>query len=125
MNRKGEKLGWTLGWLGSFLWLFIISIIFLFQSKFIFGILGFLHFILALVLTFVLSPWRNSKKKYWILMLPIYILMIMSVVLTIKSFGGIKDLSEIQYGLWILPSLIPIFLLGGKTWNCTADNKKN
>lgn len=116
MNRKGEKLGWTLGWIGVFLWVFIISIVFLIQNKIIFGILGILIFLTALFLIFYLSPWRNKTIKYWLLMLPLYIISIISIIVVIFGFGGINNLSEIQYGSWIIPCLVPIFILGRKTW---------
>ncbi|MCO6473689.1 MAG: hypothetical protein PHW27_10915 [Melioribacteraceae bacterium] len=116
MNRRGEKLGWTLGWLGGFLWVFIISIIFLIQGKYISGILAIVIFVTALLLIHILSPWRNKAKKYWLLMLPLYIIFIISIIVIIFGFGGINNLSEVQYGSWIIPCLVPIFVLGRKTW---------
>lgn len=33
MSRKGEKIGWIDGWIGGFIWLCILSIVWLVQGK--------------------------------------------------------------------------------------------
>jgi hypothetical protein len=33
INRKGEKIGWIGDWLAGFIWLGLISVVWLFQNK--------------------------------------------------------------------------------------------
>lgn len=33
-SRRGEKIGWTVGWIGGFLWIVILSIIFYIKASY-------------------------------------------------------------------------------------------
>jgi hypothetical protein len=33
MNRNGEKIGWIGGWIGSFLWLLALSVLWFFRGQ--------------------------------------------------------------------------------------------
>lgn len=116
MNRTGEKIGWIAGWIGGFLWVLGFGIYWTAAGKTIEGLLAAAIFILSIFSIVFLSPWRNPKKKYWKLMLPNYILLLFSIALVIGVLSGFKNLAEIRYGIWIIPCLIPIIVLGNKTW---------
>ena len=32
-NRKGERIGWICGWLGAFLWVVVLAVIFFVQGR--------------------------------------------------------------------------------------------
>ena len=48
MNRKGEKMGWIGGWFGGFIWLGLLSIVWVFQNKISNGMIGIMVFIVIL-----------------------------------------------------------------------------
>jgi len=116
MERKGEKTGWIGGWIGSFVWLVALSIVWLTQSKILFGILGIIVFVLASFLAVYFEPSRHPHQKYWKLLLPNYILLFLSIYLAITSYGGFRELGlSIFAFFWIVPLLLPLFTMGNKT----------
>jgi len=117
MNRRGEKIGWTGGWIGGFIWTLVFAIILLFQGRVIYGVTAFVLFFLAIISIVKFSPWKHPDTKYWKLMVPIYSTFLISVIFIVYVLDGFDDLSKIQHGLWILPCLSPIFILGNKKWN--------
>lgn len=63
-NRKGEKIGWTAGWMGGFIWVAVLSAVFLFQGKFIQGLSGLVLVFIAGSSIFYFSPWRFPSTLY-------------------------------------------------------------
>jgi hypothetical protein len=49
MKRRGEKFGWIGGWLGGFLWLGLLSAVWLFQNKISNGMIGIAVFVVAII----------------------------------------------------------------------------
>ena len=90
MKRRGEKLGWLGGWFGGFVWLGLLSAIWLFQNKISEGIIGLAVFIIAIIVISMTTPWKHPNTKYWKLMLPIYSLLTCSIVLYIYLSGGLE-----------------------------------
>lgn len=62
VERNGERAGWPWGWLGGFLWVAIIGVIFLFQGKIAEGGIGQAIFVSALWATRYLAPWRIDVR---------------------------------------------------------------
>lgn len=91
-KRKGEKLGWTLGFYGGFLWVVVFSIIFFWQKKIIEGALGMAIVIVAITVISLFSPWRMPNTKYWKLYLFPYTVFIISIGWAIWAFGGVRKL---------------------------------
>jgi len=118
MNRKGEKIGWIGGWLGGFIWVGLLSVIWIFQHKNIKGMLGIVLFIIAIILIISLAPWKHPNTKYWKLMLPIYLLFILSIAMVIHLYVGLRNtgLSWVSIS-WIIPSLIPFVIIGNRKWD--------
>jgi hypothetical protein len=121
MNRKGEKIGWLGGWFGGFVWLVLLSAVWIFQNKIINGMLGIILFVVAVILVFTLAPWKHPNTKYWKLMLPIYSIFFVSVALCIYFYGGLKNVGLNWFSLfWIIPCLIPFGTIGNRKWNINA-----
>lgn len=61
-NRKGEKIGWVGGWLGGFLWVAALAVVFLFQGKILQAVsgVGLAAAAVACALRFV--PWRFPEN---------------------------------------------------------------
>ena len=117
MSRRGEKIGWTGGWIGGFLWVFVFAIIWFVQGRLIHGLIAVTLFFLGIISIIKFSPWKHPDTKYWKLMIPMYSVFLMSAVFIIYVLNGFENLAKIQYGLWVLPSLSPIMVLGNKKWS--------
>ena len=121
MNRKGEKIGWIGGWLGGFIWLGLLSAVWIVKNEIFNGTLGFVLFIVAIVLIFALAPWKHPNTKYWKLILPIYLLFFVSISLCIYLYGGLKSIGlNWMSFFWIIPCLIPFVTIGNRKWNGNA-----
>lgn len=117
MERKGERIGWTWGWIGGFLWVAIIGLIFLAQGKFAAGSAGLLIFLLIVWATRHFAPWRHPSTPYWQLMGVQYALFLVSAAWAIWAFGGLAVLAVDGWmPLWLAPLFLPIIINGRKTW---------
>lgn len=117
-GRTGEKIGWIGGWLGSFLWVLALGIVFLVQDKTNRGIVGLALFVLAVFFIFMFAPWRRPVTPYWELMLPMYFLLFAAAAWAIRAFGGWKVSGLGWWKLsWVLPMLLPLVTAGRRTWN--------
>lgn len=119
-ERKGEKAGWTWGWIGGFLWVLIVGLVFLAQSKMAEGLTGLLIFGVAIATTRRFAPWRHPSSPYWTLYLRLYLLFLLTVVWAIWGFGGFSAEGQAALKpwmlLWLLPMLTPLWINGRKTW---------
>lgn len=69
--RRGEKIGWTAGWLGGFIWVAGLSLVFLYQQKLLQGIMCLLLFCVAFVSLIALAPWRYSRSGAYLVDSPL------------------------------------------------------
>ncbi|MCP4632186.1 MAG: hypothetical protein GY855_04615 [candidate division Zixibacteria bacterium] len=118
MNRKGEKIGWIGGWFGGFIWIGLHSVVWIFQSRSSNGMFGIALFIIAIFLIITLAPWRKPDTKYWKLMLPIYLLFLISIAVVINLYDGLRGtgLSWVSFS-WLIPSLLPFIIIGNRKWS--------
>lgn len=123
-ERKGEKLGWLLGWTGGFLWLGGFSVWMIASGRVAAGLSGAALFALSLACIGKLGPWRFPLTPYWKLMLPIYALLFCSVGLAFSWFLPAMKAPFSYFQLfWLLPCLSPLFTLGKRTWNQGGEPK--
>ena len=115
--RKGEKIGWTGGWMGGFIWVLALSILFFFQGKVISGLSGLIILVLAVFSILYYSPWRHPSTYYWKLMVAPYLLFLVGVVWSVWSFGGLSD-SGLKWWnfLWLLWIVTPAMILSKRRW---------
>ena len=117
-ERKGEKIGWIGGWFGSFLWVFLLAGVRLFQNHPEQGVTGLLLACAAFALILRLSPWRWPHTRYWKLMLPIYTLLVASIFWALWTFDAFAYMGSHWWSLLpILPGFTPLATMGRRTWN--------
>lgn len=118
-DRKQEKIGWIVGWLGGFIWVLILSIIFFVQGKIMHAWLGLLVTCIAIVVILFFSPWRHPRVLYRLLMAPIYSLFFMAVAWGVWALGDIRLLGINSWWaiLILLPILTPFWTVGNRRWD--------
>ena len=121
MSRKGEKIGWIGGWHGGFIWLGVLSVLWLFQNRIGEGIIGIAIFMVASIAIILTAPWKHPNTRYWKLMLPIYFLFCVSIAFYIYSYGGLEGTGlKWTSFFWVIPCLIPFLTTGGRNWKGKA-----
>lgn len=116
-RRRGEKLGWTLGWIGGFIWLAALAVMFLLQARWAPGIIGLLLLALAVAAIVLLAPWRHPEKPYRVLMLGPYAVFFLSVAWALWAFGGPARAGLNWWSLlWLTIIVLPLFQAGNKKW---------
>jgi len=116
-RRTGEKNGWTVGWLGGFLWLLILSVVRLVQGRATEALIGLGLFALAVGVILFFAPWRHPRARYWKLTLPLYSMFFGSIAWAVRSSGGWAALGlGYRSFFWVLPCLIPLWTIGGRRW---------
>lgn len=116
-ERRGEKIGWLAGWTGGFLWLAILSVLWLLQGKAMHSAAGIVLVTAGVAMIFSLAPWKHPDTKYWKLMLPLYAVLMAAVAVTVCLEGGIEGLGLSGWSaLACLPLFIPFMTAGGRIW---------
>jgi len=116
-KRIGEKIGWTAGWAGGFIWVLILSIVFLLQGRTEQGIFGIALVGTATYVIFYFSPWRFASTHYWKLMLAPYGMFLLSIAWAVWSYGGLGAIGLNWWNLlWLLPMLTPFGVLSKRKW---------
>jgi hypothetical protein len=117
-KRTGEKIGWVGGWVGGFIWVFILSIVWLVQGKTIEGIAGLALVGVAVLVILATAPWKHPTTPCWKLMLPLYVMVGVSVVWAVWSFGGAEQTGLTWWSVWwVIPLLIPFGTAGRRRWS--------
>jgi hypothetical protein len=118
MSRTGEKWGWIGGWLGSYIWILILSVVWLGQGKYVFATLGGGFILVALTLAFLVAPWKHPDVAYWKLMLPLFILFFLSVATFVLVSGGFQEPGNFSWWfLFLAFLLLPLLNTGKRRWN--------
>ncbi len=116
-ERKGEKIGWIGGWTGGFIWLVLLSVLWLAQGKMRLATAGIGLVALAMLCMILLAPWKHPETKYWKLMLPLYAVLMTAVVVVVWLEGGPARLGLSGWSLLAcLPLFLPFLTAGRRTW---------
>ena len=117
-KRTGEKFGWIGGWLGGFIWVLLLSVLFLVQGKQAEGIVGLVLECIAVVLILWAAPWKHPSTAYWKLLIPIYVTLFGSFLWAFWALGGAEELGLNWWNtFWVFPLLIPFGTIGKRRWN--------
>ena len=116
-KRKSEKIGWIGGWLGGFVWLCLLSVLWLVQGRITGGVLALGMFAVAVGAVVALAPWKHPETRYWKLMLPVYALLAASLGLCIWIGLEVDKLGLSPWSLMLLmPLLLPFATVGARCW---------
>ena len=116
-DRKGEKIGWVGGWTGGFIWVILLSVIWLFQGKLLLGLSGLGLFLATLYLIIAFKPWKYPETRYWKLMLPIYAIFLFALSLFVLISGGFGKIGLKWWQMfWLIPVFIPFITAGKRCW---------
>jgi hypothetical protein len=116
--RRGEKLGWTLGWAGGFLWVAVLAVVAAAKGDGANAAIGALIAAAAFAAIAGLAPWRHPARPYWQLLVPVYLLFAAAVVWAIRAAGGAAQAGFGDASLFVLlPILLPFFFAGRRRWS--------
>jgi hypothetical protein len=117
-SRKGEKAGWTWGWLGGFLWVLILALLELAKGEIVRFLTGVCLVAGAVAAILAFSPWRHPNQPYRRLMAPLYLLLLLSLAWAMWVAGGPAQLGLSPWSIFLaLPILLPVFLAGRRRWS--------
>lgn len=117
-KRRGERLGWTLGNLGAFIWVLIFGIVYTVKGLYPVAFVFYAIFLSAVAAIRIFAPWRHPDTPYWKLLIPIYFHMGLSVWAAVWSYGGFGQSGLRVYDLvFLLVLIFPFFSLGRRKWN--------
>ena len=117
--RRQEKTGWIGGWLGGFIWVLILSGVFIVQDKVVQASIGLLIACAAVTVILFFSPWRHPRVQYRLLMTPVYLMFFIAVAWGVWAWG---DLQQTGFSSWwssliLLPIFIPYWTVGHRRWD--------
>ncbi len=117
-DRKGERYGWLLGFSGGFIWVLVLAVIGFVKGMTLAGTLGLVLAAVAITCIALCAPWRHPDRPWWMLMLPIYVLLAASLFWAMVFFGSSPDygLSQLNWFV-LLPAFLPFFIAGTRRWN--------
>ena len=111
--------------MGGFIWVVILSVIFLVQHRVVQGLLGLALASVAVALIFYSAPWKHPDTPFWKLMLPIYVALFVTIAWAAWSYDGLDKLGLSGWSVFlVLPLLIPFATVGRKRWtdNISPNN---
>ncbi len=116
-ERRGEQIAWIAGMGGGTVWMLFISLFWIYAGNDFIGLSGLFLFSLGIFFVFYFAPWRFPNTRYFILLLPIYV--VVFAALALFAFWG-WNILETEFPTWafwfLTPMLLPIILLGTRKW---------
>lgn len=116
-SRRGEQLGWLIGWAGGFLWIIALALLFIVRGQFLMGLAGMALAGLGYGAVVLMRPWRHPHVRYWRLLLLPYLALAAALPWAIFGFGSeaAAQLSAWQ-ALILLPLCSPFITIGWRRW---------
>ncbi|MCM8534146.1 MAG: hypothetical protein NE330_23490 [Lentisphaeraceae bacterium] len=114
---KGMKAGWTLGWIGSTLWLVLLSISHLYHGEYLLALTGLSVYASCILYIIKFTPWNFPDTAYWKLLLPLISVNLLAATWATYNSPELQRLLQNKWQLLsLLPIFIPIFIMGSRTW---------
>src|SRR5690242_13828752 len=87
-ERRGARLGWTVGWIGSSVWMLGAAGTWLWRGDAPYGLAAAALFAASVTLTFALAPARHPYTRIWKLFLPLAVLNVGTAAVFLVREGG-------------------------------------
>jgi len=117
-DRRGEKLGWTLGLLGGTAWMFILAACEFFAGDWRVGAFALGAGLCVVGLVIQLAPWKHPTTRFWKLFLPPVAVIILAASVLVIWAGG---LPPSEWALDLLLVFVLPLLLHGIAWHRWED----
>jgi hypothetical protein len=104
--------------MGGFIWVVVLSIVFIVQGKKLEGCLGLVVACVGIGCILSFSPWRFPSTPFWKLMMAPYIVFFASAAWTVWSYGPAVRESGLNWWntFWILLIFSPVITVGRRKW---------
>jgi hypothetical protein len=116
-TRRGEKRGWSLGWVGGSLWMVVASGSGFLGGRIVAGVVGLVLFAGSLGLVRFLAPWRHPRTAYWKLVVGVMAyqgLALVPIMYTLRQPWSRAE--AMPLGLAAVGPLVTLCLVGRNTW---------
>jgi len=115
-DRRGEKLGWTLGLLGGTVWMFILAAYAFFAGDWPIGALAIGAALCVVGMVVILAPWKHPTTQFWKLFLPPVAVIILAAGILMAWAG--HSLSALEWAPALLVSVFVWLLtgIGSRRW---------
>jgi hypothetical protein len=123
-DRRGEKLGWTLGLLGGTAWMFILAAWAFFAGDWRIGAFALGAGLCVVGLVAQLAPWKHPTTRFWKLFLPPVAVMILAAGVLMVWAG--RGLSTLEWAPALLVGVFVWFLtgIGWRRWDDGNPGRK-
>lgn len=115
-SRRGERIGWAVGWLGATAWVAVASVVLLARSSWAEGLSGLALAAAVAAGSLSLAPWRHPQTRAWRLLLPLVALLLASVPWALWAWPERDGALSWWSLLWLLPLLVPLASIAGMRW---------
>ncbi len=118
-DRKQQKFEWIGGWLGGFIWVLILSVIFLFQGRAVQAWVGLVITFGAVIVIWYFSPWKHPRTTFRLLMTPIYVLFFAAIAWAVWAMEDFQSMGINSWwsALILLPVFLPFWTVGTRRWD--------
>ena len=124
-DERGRRWGWILGFMGASLWILLASIMLFIKPDLAGASLSLGLYFIILFFIFNWTPWKRPDTAFW----KMYLVNVVFILSMLPYFAwrfdlSLDDLRSSGLSLVVLiPILIPIFILGRKSWNELVKSK--
>lgn len=125
--RRGEKLGWTLGWLGSSIWLLLAALGFFAGGQWIYGLCALGFYLMVIASMVHLAPWKHPRTRLWRLALPGFAVIVFaaSLFISLENRQGSRWDDLRHLGAMFISVLLMGLTMGRRRWgdHATPDSR--
>ncbi len=124
-EERSRRWGWIIGFMGASLWILLGSIMLFFKPDPVGALLGLVLYFVILFLVFNWTPWKRPDTAFW----KMYLVNVVFILSMLPYFAwrfdwSLVDLKNSGISPVVLISiLIPVFILGRKSWNEQVKSK--
>ena len=116
-HRTGEKAGWIAGWAGTFSWVIVMTALAAAWGRTVYALALAGIAVLAALCIVRRTPWRHPDTRYWILFLPLYLLLAGAVGLCAAMAVAMgENIGNPMAWIAMFPLFIPFFTIGRRRW---------